>query len=550
MSDEARSSQEEAWQLSDYLTVLRLRKWSILLVTGLAVASALLFSLRMTPIYSSRAEVLVKPITANQQLLQNIPASQLLNLDTERRVVQSVAVATLAAQEMRAVEPPRTLLSRLSVDVPTNTQILQITYSHPNPLTAQDGARAFSAAYLTFKSEQALQAYETVRSGIESQIQELETELNTVQGELTQAQEGSPEYQRLQTRVTFLTSRIAILQDQLGPFTAIDFDPGQILQPAELPISPASPDHVQNGVIALVLGLIVGVGVAFLRERLNDRLRGRTDLEERLGASVLAVIPKVPRTRKRSGPRLVAVEEPKSAAAEAYRTLRTSIAFRAAQQGLKTLLVTGPSAGEGKSTTATNLAATLAQAAKRVVLVSADLRKPSVHRFFRMYNTVGLVDVLAGEASLRQVMKEVAGVQLLLSGAIPSNPAEILQSEAMGEILDELKSNADFVIIDSPPALVVADALALAPRVDGVLLVADAEATTRGAVMSARSQLEQVGANLIGAVLNNFDPSRAKTHPYYYRYQYRYAYGSRRGEPGGDGGRFREEARRSGWAQT
>ncbi|HEX8098813.1 MAG TPA: polysaccharide biosynthesis tyrosine autokinase [Actinomycetota bacterium] len=291
--------------------------------------------------------------------------------------------------------------------------------------------------------------------------------------------------------------------------------------------------------------------MAFLRERLDDRLRGRSDVEEQLGVSVLSVIPKIAGSRKREQSMVVAIEESKSAAAEAYRTLRTSIQFQAAQKGMKTLLITSPTAGEGKSTTAVNLSATLAQAGKRVVLVSADLRKPSVHRFFRVYNTVGLVDVLAGEASVKQAVREVANVQLLLSGPIIANPSEVLQSEQMGELLDELRSMADFVIIDSAPVLVVADSLALAPRVDGVLVVADAQGTSRGALASARVQLEQVGATLIGAVLNNFDPSKAKTHPYYYRYQYRYVYGpGRAGEPLGNGEQAREEQLRRWRAET
>jgi succinoglycan biosynthesis transport protein ExoP len=542
MSEEHSPSQDEPWELADYLAVLRQKKWTVVIITAIVVAAALLISFQTTPVYTSTAEVLVKPITANQQLSQDIPASSLLNLDTERRVVQSVAVATIATEEMGSTRSPRNLLSKLSVEVPTNTQILQITYSDPNPLQAQSGARAFAGAYLKFKSEQALQASSRVRGGIEAQIQELVSELNAVQRDLARADGGSPGQQRLQTQATFLTSRIAILQDQLTPITALEIDPGQVLQPAELPTSPTSPDHVRNAALALFVGLALGVGVAFLRERLDDRLRDRSDLEQRLGASVLAVIPQIPGSRKKGQSMVVALEEPKSAAAEAYRTLRTGIQFKTAQEGMKTILITSPTAGEGKSTTAVNLAATLAQAGKRVVLVSADLRKPSIHRFFRIYNTTGLVDVMAGGASLRQAVKEVAKVQLLLSGPIIANPSEVLQSEQMGELLDELKERADFVIIDSAPVLVVADSLALAPRVDGVLVVADAQATSRAAVAAARNQLEQVGATLMGAVLNNFDPSKAKAYPYYYRYQYRYAYRPARGgrvEP--NGGLQREE---------
>src|SRR5919201_3292830 len=168
----------------------------------------------------------------------------------------------------------------------------------------------------------------------------------------------------------------------MGTLSAVDVDPGEIIQDAVKPSSPSSPNIPLNAGVAVVMGLAVGIGLAFLRDRLDDRLRGRTDLEERTGAPVLAVIPKVETWRERREPKLVTLSEPKSAAAEAYRTLRTSVMFAASQEGLKTIMVTSPGPGEGKPTTAANLAVVLAQADKRVILVSADHRKQSPHRPF------------------------------------------------------------------------------------------------------------------------------------------------------------------------
>src|SRR5439155_12608825 len=265
----------------------------------------------------------------------------------------------------------------------------------------------------------------------------------------------------------------------------------QLLLPAGLPQDPVSPDMVLIGAFGLLFGLALGIALAFLRERLDDSLRGRLDLEANLAAPVLAVIPKVPGWRNKHDARLVTREQPKSAVAEAYRTLRTSISFISAQRGLKAIMVTSPASGEGKTTTAANLALVLADAGRRVVLVSADLRKPRIHRFFGLQNEVGLSTVLAGEVQPWDAILDpgVENLRVLLSGPVPSRPAELIQSEQMRDVMAGLREVADYVIIDTAPILLVADSLAMAPLVDGVLFVADSAMTSRSAVAHAREQL-------------------------------------------------------------
>ncbi len=186
-------------------------------------------------------------------------------------------------------------------------------------------------------------------------------------------------------------------------------------------------------------------------------------------------------------------------------------------------MVTSPHAGEGKSVTTANLGVALAQAGKRVILISADLRKPRLHQFFRLANHTGLTNVLSGEVSPWQAVRNtlVENLQVMPSGPVPENPAEMLGSNAMGDLLSVPSEMADYVLVDAAPVLAVADAATLAPLVDAVLFVVDAQRTHRGAVEQARRQLEQVNAKIIGAVLNNFDPSKAGAYSYY-RYSYRY----------------------------
>jgi capsular exopolysaccharide synthesis family protein len=250
------------------------------------------------------------------------------------------------------------------------------------------------------------------------------------------------------------------------------------------------------------------------------------DLEARSGAPVLAVVPHASVWKKRKEAHLVTSAEPRSAPSEAYRTLRTSLLFNASQNGVRRVLITSSQDEEGKTTTVANLGMVLAQAGKRVVLVDADLRKPRLHRFFGVENRVGLTNVLAQEVEPPEavVQSGVANLLLLPCGPIPGNPAELLSSDAMGAILQHLGKLADFVIVDSAPVLAAADASILATYADAVLLVADADRATRASVAQARVQLDQVNAKVVGAVLNNFDLSKARAYPYYYQYYYAYRY--------------------------
>ena len=508
---------ESAVDIRAIFGVLWRRKWSILLIVALTTGSALFFSYRRTPIYSSTAEVQVTPLTASQILTTN-PYWTLANMDNETHVVQSAAVADLANKAMGADAGSGTL----SVSVPSNTQILQIGYSDADPQTAQEGAQAFANAYLTYRTKVALAAYTQARQAIQTQIDQLKGDLQRAQAALAAAPPASSDATVAANEVDQISTQIAGLNTQVASLTAPDITPGTLIQPAVVPAAPSSPNHRQDAALGFVAGLVLGIGFAFLRERMDDRIHGRAELEAAVGAPVLAVVPKVKGWRKRSQTPLVTTSASGSPAAEAYRTLRTNLQFISHDGSTRVISVTSPEAGEGKTTTVANLAATLARTGKRVVALSADLRKPRLHRFFGLANDQGLTSILAGQAQLADVARRVEGLdslRVVTSGPVPPNPAELLSSDAMESLLDLLRSTADYVVIDTAPALYVSDPMIVAPRVDGVLVVVDADATTGGAASHAVDQLAQVGARVIGSVLNGFDASKAR---YYGRYGYRY----------------------------
>lgn len=203
---------------------------------------------------------------------------------------------------------------------------------------------------------------------------------------------------------------------------------------------------------------------------------------------------------------LITISNPRSPIAEAYRALRTNLEFSNLDKSLRSLLVTSAGAEEGKSTTLANLAVTLAQSGKRVVLVDADLRRPTQHQIFGLKNNAGLTDMVRDDAMLATPPLQetgVANLQVLTSGQLPPNPAEVLGSKRMSEVLTALLQNADIVLLDAPPLLAVTDAAVLSSRVDGVLLVVSAGKTKRENARKAQSQLEKINAHVIGAVLNN-----------------------------------------------
>lgn len=213
---------------------------------------------------------------------------------------------------------------------------------------------------------------------------------------------------------------------------------------------------------------------------------------------------------------LIVEKQPKSIPAESYRTLRTNIQYSSFDKEIKRILVTSAEPGEGKSTTAANLAVAFSQDEKKVLLIDCDLRKPSVHKQFRISNNIGLSDVVMDNSKLKKAInKHNEYLDILPSGKIPPNPSELLGSKVMENLLDELQKEYDIIIIDTPPVQAVTDSQILSTKVDGVILVVRAERTKKDSVKFAKESLQKVKANIIGVVLNGGERTRDK---YYYYY--------------------------------
>lgn len=285
------------------------------------------------------------------------------------------------------------------------------------------------------------------------------------------------------------------------------------------PTSPILPQPIRNAILGGIIGLVIAGSLAFVIEYLDDTLKTPSDIQSHLGLPVVGYVFTESGLEKTEGLPFVAAN-PRSPVAETFRTLRTNLEFASVDQPLKTILVSSPGPGEGKTTVATNLAAAMAQANKRVILLEGDLRRPRVHKAMGMTNQVGLSEVFRGQMDIRDVARysKVKDLAVITSGSLPPNPAELLGSTRMKQILARLEESASVVIIDSPP-FVVTDSTVLAAKVDGVLLVIQPGKTHAEAAKAMLTQLERAGARVIGVVLNRV-PRKGRSYygGYYYNY--------------------------------
>jgi receptor protein-tyrosine kinase len=287
-----------------------------------------------------------------------------------------------------------------------------------------------------------------------------------------------------------------------------------VQQRAEMPDDPVSSKSTRLLAIAAVMGALIGIAIAFVRDRMDDSVRGADALEHVTGVGLLADIPFDDQRGKGS---LVSFETDRSAVADAYRELRINLRFLQVAEGPRVLLIASCGPDDGRTTTAVNLALALAEANHRVVIVDADLRRPVVGPYLGVTGEAGLSTVLSGQATLREALQETRFPRLtaLTSGAIPPNPTELLESPATGDVLSELSRQFDYVIVDSP-SLLVADAALLASWSQGVLAVARYGKTTRKQLTEAIHRLTRAGGPLLGAVLTMTPPKKRSTGDGYY----------------------------------
>jgi succinoglycan biosynthesis transport protein ExoP len=484
------ASPEGTVDLREFFRKIGRHKVLIVVIVLVVTSLVMTYSFLRARVYQSTAKVLVQPVLVDPVSATTKPLDQ-VSMATEKELVTSTEVANKARETLGG--NTQSLIDRVSVDNPLDTQILDISYSGNSPGDAQKGAQAFADAYLFVRGTHAQNAIEDFSKPLNDQITAIDAQLDA--GAVTDR--GSLETQR------------AGLQTQLTTITTLSVFPGQVIQDAQLQPTPVSPRHKLDLALGLLLGLAIAFFVAYMLEMFRDRIQSPQEVGKDLQSPILGLIPEARKLRTGGHP-LVTMDDPHGLPAEAYRTLRTNLLAVSRDANAKAILITSARQGEGKTTTAANLSVALAQAGKSVLLVSADFRAPRIHTFFGNPNERGLGQVLLGKTKLRDAigMTGLDDLHLLPSGPLTNidEPVEIFHSPQMNELLHG-SDDWEFVVLDSPPIFPFADSLVLADLVDGVVLVTDVHSSTRASIAQSRRQITQVGGRILGGVLNRVPSS-------------------------------------------
>ena len=521
-------------ELRHYWDLARRWLWLILLTAVIATIAAYVFSIRQTPIYqaSTRLQVLQgsssnPTVTYADILLSERLSRTYAEVLTARPIleqtVQRIGLNGLTAEQ---------LAKSVTVQPVRDTQLLDFTVEHPIPRIAVEIANTLPKVFMEYNNQQQAERFRDAKQSLERQLEQLNIDVGAVEKALEELGQGTSveatsRRMLLENRLAQYRNNYSNVLNQLGSIRLSEanaMDTITIVEPAVTPLRPIRPRVLVNTLLAAIVGVMLGLGAAFLIEYLDDTVKTPDDIGRVTGLVTLGVIAKT--SSNGGGNEIVTLAQPRSPTAEVFRTIRTGVQFYSVDAPIRSLVITSPGPSEGKSTTAANLAVVMAQAGKKVVLVDADLRKPTQHKRWRIPNTMGLTGALvfAEEAeNLDHLLAttEVENLKILSAGQLPPNPSELLGSNKLQQLVDRLLVDNDLIIFDSPPALAVTDAVVLSQAMDGVLLVADAGSTREPALGQTMQEFLKVNAHVIGAVLNKFQ-QRGKMGYYYYYYYNRY----------------------------
>jgi succinoglycan biosynthesis transport protein ExoP len=528
-------------ELRTYLAILWRRKWVIAVTLVVTVTVVVIGTLMATPKYV--ASTTLRVLTATGGSVDWVEyhvmyADRLMN--TYAQIATSGPVLEELVLKLSLDGPPQ-----IEVEVLANTELMQITVEDPNPILAREAANALAEILVTQSRELYTGGGRTAQEILSEQLAQIEDESNQARREyeslVTQSPEDSERIAAASRSVELKQETYAMLLEQYERARvteAIRANVLSVVEPAVVPQAPSKPRQALNIALGFMVGLAGGIGLAFLFENLDTTLHTTEQIEEVTELPTLGEISTARRQRQ------IAFFNGNSPQGEAFRRLRTNIfalsfsvrdttvapdmAFRRLPTDifgldhdppLQTLLVTSAEPKEGKSTIVANLAFAIAQSGRKVIVVDGDLRRPILHKIFDLSNEIGLSSILRQEVTLDEAAQDskIPGVQVLTSGPLPPDPAELLGSPQMSALIEQLTQQFDMILLDTPAFPAVADVAVLAPSVDGVVLVVGRAQARGEAVRAARQQLTNVKARLVGVVVNR--AKQDSSHRYYKYHQ-------------------------------
>jgi succinoglycan biosynthesis transport protein ExoP len=482
-------SESVGLSLADYAAIVWRRKWLVVIPIVVVTFVAMLLTLSETQLYRSSTEVLVKePPSATAIGAPERPMQQRV-LQNELQRAQGSEIQ----RQVREIIGPEPLIGvRLAAS--EDVDVFVFTAESSSPEEAAEAANEYANVYIAERRASLTVDLEAQALVLGDQIQDIDQEIaDASAGDASGlgAQRESYEFQLEQ-----LTTSIRLAQ-QSG---------ASVIDAASVPGAPFQPKPIRTAALSIAFGAIIGLLAAFLVDFFDNSLRSEADLGEVTGLTVLGVIPKL-KDWEPADARVVTIEKPASPPSEAYRAFRTAVQYGAFERGLKVIQITSAKPGDGKTTTSVNLAVACARAGSRVLLIDCDLRRPRVHDFFGLDNTVGFTTVMVG-GSHDEIVRGVDGeshLSVISSGPILPDPSELLAGATAERFIRGMADQYDLVILDSPPVLAVADPLVLSSYADALIVVASSQQSDRRDVVRAIAQLSQLDVEILGVVLNSFE---------------------------------------------
>jgi capsular exopolysaccharide synthesis family protein len=503
---------EQTLDLEQVLSVLRRRAPLIALCIVLVAGSAFAFSKRQTKQYTATASLVFNNDQLNQQVAgltevaSNSPQQQ---QSTNLKLVQLGETARETAKRLGHGLTTRQVKSNLSISSQGESNIVDVSAVAGSPALAAEIANTYASQFVRDQQQASRQYFGSALALVRKEYAAL------------------PPQQRTGSQGLALTDRAQSLQI----LSQLQSGNVRVAQAATRPSSASSPKIMRNTVLGAVLGLLIGLGLAFMLERLDRRIKEPEDLERIFGLPLLGMIPDSP-----AYPRHVAGKQGEVPAAlppgelEVFRMLRARLRYFNVDRDLRTVLVTSAASGDGKTTVVQNLAEAAASMGTRVLVIESDLRRPSLAERFALIRAPGLAEVLISAVSVEDAVQNTSAVptsngvrarssvSILPAGAPPPNPAELIESHAMERVLEWAAANYDLVLLDTPPLSVVPDAIPLLRRSDGVLIVSRLRKNTRDGAARMRDELTSLGAPLLGVVANGFKARHTPSYSYDYYY--------------------------------
>lgn len=493
--------------VSDYLGMFRRHWWVVLILTAAGVGAASAVTRAMPAVYESSTSVLVQPAGQDTNVVGGRTKGD-INLDTEAQLVRSTAVAAGAAELLRSSTPPDTLARDVVVEVPPNTSVLVITYAAGNARQAQAGSHAFAEAYLRNREASARAQLDARIAALNHKIQQINSSLSKINSRLARTNSDSPDRPNLESLRQTSINQVNNLSGDLNELTTMTVSAGKIISDARLPGAPSKPDRTLNLATGVMVGLLFGFAVAGMRERFDRRIRRAVEVTRRTGVPVLAEL------TARTAPRFDDVLPPYGPGGRIFNRLRNEV-LAGLGPDAKVLVVTGASPGPTATLVAANLASALARTGNDVVLVGAHLpetmaESASLAKLLGVAATPGLSDIVAGRLEIDEVAQRAPRLPYLR--VIPTGgtatAAGLMQSHALRDTLDALRTEAEYVVVEAPSTATSADAQSLASLADAAILTVELKRTARPQVVDAAEQLRRVGTPLLGAIVLPRLPSR------------------------------------------